>query len=220
MSAIGLLPDLGLGLHTDRPNRDSLVYDVCEPVRPRLESWLIRWVLGEPLQRRDFFETETGHVRLTSSFAAKLSETAPTWGKLVAPWAEYVARTLWASASPSKCVRRFPTLLTQRHRRQAKGQAASPSVRTPRPEKVCHGCGAVLSNSCIRPASSTTQYQMWRCLPDPILSSVCLPRSISALLRQQAAQSYRDLGSLDVQKLQDTAILKHLGVPDLSHREL
>ena len=25
---------------------------------------------------------------------ARLSETAPTWGKLVAPWAEYVARDL------------------------------------------------------------------------------------------------------------------------------
>src|SRR5262249_32959401 len=31
MSALGLLPDLGLGLHADRANRDSLVFDVCEP---------------------------------------------------------------------------------------------------------------------------------------------------------------------------------------------
>src|SRR5262249_30756284 len=40
VSALGLLPDLSLGLHTDRPYRDSLVFDVCEPVRPALESWL------------------------------------------------------------------------------------------------------------------------------------------------------------------------------------
>ncbi len=88
VSALGLLPDLGLGLHTDRPNRDSLVFDVCEPVRPALESWLIRWISTEPLQRRDFLEAGTGNVRLTSNLCSRLSETGPTWGKLVAPWAE------------------------------------------------------------------------------------------------------------------------------------
>ena len=78
VSALGLLPDLGLGLHADRSNRDSLVFDVCEPVRPALESWLIRWVSTEPLHRRDFFEVATGNVRLRSNLCAKLSETAPT----------------------------------------------------------------------------------------------------------------------------------------------
>jgi hypothetical protein len=43
--AVGLDPAVGLGLHTDTPNRDSLALDVLEPVRPRIESWLVSWVL-------------------------------------------------------------------------------------------------------------------------------------------------------------------------------
>jgi hypothetical protein len=31
------------------------------------------------------------------SFAVRLSETAPTWGRAVAPVAEWVARTLWST---------------------------------------------------------------------------------------------------------------------------
>ncbi len=93
VSALGLDPGLGLGLHTDTPNRDSLALDVLEPVRPQVESWVLEWVAREPLRRADFFETATGNCRLMSQLCAKLSQTAPVWGKLVAPWAEYVART-------------------------------------------------------------------------------------------------------------------------------
>lgn len=34
--ALGLDPGLGLGLHADTPNRDSLALDVLEPVRPQI----------------------------------------------------------------------------------------------------------------------------------------------------------------------------------------
>ncbi len=95
LSALGLDPGLGLGLHTDTPNRDSLVFDVLEPIRPDVESWVLQWVTREPLRRADFFETATGNCRLMSNLCAKLSQTSPVWGKLVAPWAEYVARALW-----------------------------------------------------------------------------------------------------------------------------
>jgi len=141
LSALGLLPDLGLGLHTDRPNRDSLVFDVCEPVRPQLENWLLAWVMREPLRRADFFETGTGNVRLMSHLCSKLSEIAPTLGKLVSPWAEYVMRTLWAGTLRSKSDRIPATHLTQQHRREAKRQPSFPCIDTPRPEHVCRGCG-------------------------------------------------------------------------------
>jgi hypothetical protein len=36
--------------------------------------------------------------------------------------------------------------LTQQHRREAKGQVQLPNVAAPRPERVCRGCGAVLSS--------------------------------------------------------------------------
>jgi CRISPR-associated endonuclease Cas1 len=141
LAALGLDPGLGLGLHTDTPNRDSLVLDVLEPVRPEVERWVLNWTTREPLRRSDFFETTTGNCRLMSHICLKLSETAPTWGKLVAPWAEYVARTLWASTSPTKSERRLSTPLTQQHRRAAKGRPPLPKVKAPKPERLCCGCG-------------------------------------------------------------------------------
>jgi ribosomal protein L37E len=38
------------------------------------------------------------------------------------------------------------TPLTQQHRREAKGPLAPPNVPAPRPQRVCRGCGAVLSS--------------------------------------------------------------------------
>ncbi len=146
LACLGLDPGLGLGLHTDNPKRDSLSLDVLEPVRPQIESWLLDWIAREPLRRADFFEAASGNCRLMSHFCTKLSETAPTWGKLVAPWAEYVAHALWTSVSRSKVVRSIPTPLTQKHRREARGHVEVPDVPTPHPEKVCRGCGAILNS--------------------------------------------------------------------------
>jgi CRISPR-associated endonuclease Cas1 len=147
LSALGLDPGLGVGLHADTANRDSLALDVLEPVRPQIETWLLDWITHEPLRRADFFETANGNCRLMAHFGAKLSETAPVWGKLVSPWAEYVAGRLWASSSRPRGGRLHSTPLTQLHRRTAKGQLESPKVFAPRPQRVCHGCGAVLSSS-------------------------------------------------------------------------
>jgi len=140
LSILGLDPGIGF-LHLPRPNRDSLAFDIMEPVRPYIERWLYQWLSTEPLRRADFFETATGNCRLMSHLCARLSETAPTWGKLVAPWAEYVARTLWATTSPSKSERRLSTPLTQQHRRIAKGRPPFSEVKTPKPERLCRGCG-------------------------------------------------------------------------------
>lgn len=140
LSILGLDPGIGF-LHLSRPNRDSLAFDIMEPVRPDVECWLYHWLTTEPLCRGDFFETGTGNCRLMTHLCARLSETAPTWGKLIAPWAEYVARTLWAMTSPSKSERRLSTPLTQQHRRIAKGRPAFFEVKTPKPERLCRGCG-------------------------------------------------------------------------------
>jgi CRISPR/Cas system-associated endonuclease Cas1 len=143
LTALGLDPGLGLGLHADTPNRDSLALDVLEPVRPQLENWVYEWITDEPLRRSDFFETANGSVRLMSDFASQLSTTALTWRKLLAPWAEYVARTLWVSANRSKSARSAiaPSRLTQQHRREAKGRAPLAPVELPKPDAICRGCG-------------------------------------------------------------------------------
>jgi CRISPR-associated endonuclease Cas1 len=149
LASLGLDVGLGLGLHTDTPNRDSLAFDVLEPVRPEIEAWVLSWIRREPLRRSDFFETPNGNCRLMSPFCAKLSETAPVWGKLVAPWAEYVARTLWATTRPSNSKHRLSTPLTQQHRRIAKGRPAFSEVKAPNPERLCRGCGQRLQGDSV-----------------------------------------------------------------------
>jgi CRISPR/Cas system-associated endonuclease Cas1 len=143
VSAVGLDPCLALGLHTDSSKRDSLVFDVLEPVRPQIESWVLNWIQREGLRRADFLETSTGNCRLRSHLCARLSETAPTWGKLVGPWAEFVARALWTRKSGATNAR-LATPLTQQHRRQAKGNFELPKAHAPRPMKTCRGCGVEL----------------------------------------------------------------------------
>jgi CRISPR-associated endonuclease Cas1 len=139
-SACGLDPGIGF-VHKDTANRDSLALDLIETIRPAIEAWLLDWLIREPLRRSDFFETANGNCRISSDVCSKLSETAPIWGKLVAPWAEYVARTLWAgSASRSLSANTFKTPLTQSHRREAKG-VTSPKVNIPKVQHVCRGCG-------------------------------------------------------------------------------
>ena len=141
LSVCGLDPGIGF-IHLDTPNRDSLALDLLETIRPSIEAWLLHWITREPLRRSDFFETGSGNCRLRSGICSHLSETAPTWGRLVAPWAEYVAHTLWAGRSSSGSP---ATGLTQRHKREAKGPAPS---RTPPtidfPPHLCNVCGKTI----------------------------------------------------------------------------
>jgi CRISPR-associated endonuclease Cas1 len=140
-AALGLDPGLGV-LHADGPVRDSLACDLMEPVRPKVDAYLLDWITREPLKRDWFFEQRDGNCRLMGPFAVRLSETAPTWGRAVAPVAEWVAHAL-ASRIP-KATRQIgsATRLTQRRRREARG--GKPFVSTkpaPREQSVCKTCG-------------------------------------------------------------------------------
>lgn len=138
--ACGLDPGLGF-LHTDTANRDSLALDLIETIRPAIEAWLLNWLLTEPLRRSDFAESSDGNCRISSVLCSKLSETAPTWGKLAAPWAEYVAHSLYVGRSGrTMSVPFLKTPLTQNHRRQANG-AAEPKTKMPKVLHACRGCG-------------------------------------------------------------------------------
>ncbi len=142
VAALGLDPGLGV-LHADSCKRDSLACDLMEPVRPQVDAYLLDWITREPLRREWFFEQRDGNCRLMGSFAVRLSETASTWGRAVAPLAEWVSRTLW-STIPKPARQVSPaTRLTQGRRRQAKGGASSlPTLAPPRPPAVCRDCGA------------------------------------------------------------------------------
>jgi CRISPR-associated protein Cas1 len=141
--AMGMDPAIGF-LHVDTPNRDSLVCDIMEPIRPKCDAFVLHWLQSEPLRRSDFWEDRNGNCRLASSLAIKLCETSDTWGRLMAPVAEYVAQATWSSISrptSSLAQRELATRLTQRTKRAVKG-ADIPSVKPPKPDKVCRGCGA------------------------------------------------------------------------------
>jgi hypothetical protein len=110
-------------------------------VRPDVERWLYQWVSTEPLRRRDFFETGPGNCRLVSRLCSQLCETAPTWGKLVAPWAEFVAQTLSARIRSKPVIATRPT---QRNKREVQN-AVVPPVPLPRPDHACGSCGAKIA---------------------------------------------------------------------------
>lgn len=124
VAALGLDPGLGV-LHVDSQFRDSLAFDVMEPIRPKIDAYLLEWIRRETLKREWFFEQRDGNCRLMGSFAVRLSETAIAWAQAVAPVAERVARML--SSTIERPLRRWrqPTTLTQNNRRAVKG---SPSA--------------------------------------------------------------------------------------------
>jgi CRISPR-associated endonuclease Cas1 len=144
-AALGLDPGLGF-IHMDAPARDSLACDLMEPVRPEVDAWVLGWITREPLKREWFFEQRDGTCRLMGSFAVRLSETAPTWARAVAPYAEWIARTLWSTLAKSKREPAPATRLTQRRRREVKGSSSRTSSEpVPRPERICVICGTPLA---------------------------------------------------------------------------
>jgi hypothetical protein len=77
----------------------------------------------------------------------KLSGIALTWGKLVAPWAEYVAQTLWAGGKSRRTGNSVPpTRLTQQRRTEAKGKVWISKVELPKPGHLCRDCGKTITN--------------------------------------------------------------------------
>jgi hypothetical protein len=109
---------------------------------PQVDAFLIDWITRETLKRGWFFEQRNGNCRLMAELAIKLSETAPTWGRAVAPVAEWIAETLWSGRRKPSSGVSLPTRLTQSHKREAKGGSPlSPQIPTPHRESVCLGCG-------------------------------------------------------------------------------
>ena len=144
VAALGLDPGLGV-LHVDAQFRDSLAFDVMEPIRPTIDAYLLEWIRRETLKREWFFEQRDGNCRLMGSFAVRLSETAITWAQAVAPVAERVARIL--SSTIEKPGRRWrqPTTLTQNNRREVKGGPPAMPSLPPHPASFCRDCGVEIT---------------------------------------------------------------------------
>jgi CRISPR associated protein Cas1 len=145
VAALGLDPGLGV-LHFDAKARDSLACDLMEPIRPQVDAFLLDWITGSPLKREWFFEQRDGTCRLMGSFAVQLSETALMWRRAVAPFAEWVARTLWSTIRKPSREAAPATRLTQRRRREVKGGSPLPPAElTPEPQSICRICGIAIA---------------------------------------------------------------------------
>jgi len=142
-AALGLDPGLGV-LHVDTPNRDSFACDLMEPTRPHIDAYVVDWITRQPLKRDWFFEERDGNCRLMAPLAVKLSETAPTWGRVVAPFAEWTAQALWDSIrKPATEVQKLPTRLTQQRRSEGRGNIFEVRTgRVPRRARICEVCGS------------------------------------------------------------------------------
>ena len=114
-----------------------------EVIRAQVEVYVLDRLTREPLKREWFFEQRDGNCRLMGPFAAQLAETGPSWGRAVAPVAEWVARTLWTRRSAGDDGP--ATRLTQSRRREAKDIPSPPSSDTIRPTaSVCRICGTLI----------------------------------------------------------------------------
>ncbi len=145
IAALGLDPGIGV-MHVDSPSRDSFACDLMEAVRPQVDAYLLDWIVREPLHRQWFIEQRDGNCRLMGPFAIRLSETASTWGRAVAPIAEWVSRTLWSTMRKPTGQAYPATRLSQSRRRQAKGSSFDArSENTLRPLRICRICGAAIN---------------------------------------------------------------------------
>jgi CRISPR-associated endonuclease Cas1 len=157
IAALGLDPGLGV-LHFDTTARDSLACDVMEAVRPQVDRYVLTWILSRPLRREWFFEQRDGNCRLMSLLAIQLAETAPTWGRAVAPFVEWLTQFLWSTTRKRRKAELPPTRLTQNRKRETKGQTPrNAMVSTPSREKLCFNCGKPLSKGGERLCIACTQ---------------------------------------------------------------
>jgi len=159
---MGLDPGVGI-LHADQPARDSLVYDLMEPVRPAVDAWLLALLRERRFARDDFCESPDGRgqIMLTQHMAHELVSTMPLWARMIAPVVEQMARRLLSRKGHTARPEDIPTKLTEAHRsrkgrdfaHQATRKAAATAEKPPR---SCLQCG--------KPTRSTSRYCSRECM--------------------------------------------------------
>jgi hypothetical protein len=121
---MGLDPGLGF-FHADQRSRDSLPCDLMEPVRAKVNAFVLDLLRDRAFKKGDFFETREGICRLIPPLTHQLAETGLIWARELGPVTERVARMLFesgqnqdASIVKSKSPRKhaLPTPLTESNR--------------------------------------------------------------------------------------------------------
>lgn len=145
--ACGLDPGLGI-VHTDKKNRDSLALDLLEPLRPIVDSHVIRLLQVRHLRATDFHETANGTCRLLPPLTHELAAHLPIYARHVARHAEAVAHAL-ARSAPGRIELRSP--LSRDNTRAAQHRGARSANRKPpidpAPTRTCRTCGELLTDT-------------------------------------------------------------------------
>ena len=81
VAALGLDPGLGV-MHMDAPSRDSLAFDVMEPVRPLVDAYLLNWIRGETLKCEWLFEQRDDNCRLMGNLLRLPDDVTTTFGSV------------------------------------------------------------------------------------------------------------------------------------------
>jgi hypothetical protein len=120
-----------------------------EPLRPRIDDFLIELIRNHAFRRDDFYETKRGVFRVGPELAKFLADTMPMWRREVAPTIEMVADTI---ANSSDRPIRISTKLTQDARSHGrdgvrKGERRQPLHVSPNLPRVCRSCGVTLTTS-------------------------------------------------------------------------
>lgn len=89
--------------------------------------------------------------RVHEAFGSGPAQTTSTWGRAVAPFAEWVARAFWSTTR--KPDRPLATRLTQDRRRKAKPSAPSHAAPAPSAQSICHGCGKAIAKGTVHCAA-------------------------------------------------------------------
>lgn len=147
--ALGLDPGFGL-IHVDSAIRDSLVYDLMEPVRPKADALLLDWLRQTPLKREWFFEQRDGTCRLMPELVSRLAETAKTWERETAPIAEWYAKAVCSSAASPRLLGPRSRLTRSKWREtRERGTPSEPTIqaaKTGRVPNACRECGSPISS--------------------------------------------------------------------------
>jgi CRISPR-associated endonuclease Cas1 len=139
---MGLDPGLGL-LHIDQGSRNSLPCDLMEPMRPKVDAYVLDLLRSRTFKKSDFFETREGICRIMPPLTQELAHTGPMLAKELGPVTERVARMLFEAARNTKAAnakgkaestgkRQLPTPLTEANRSAGR----QPYKRKPHPDLV------------------------------------------------------------------------------------
>jgi hypothetical protein len=103
LAAQGMCLSIGF-LHSDRKGRNSLVWDVIEPLRPSIDAKVFAFIEAHEFARRDFPQSGCNVHRLSRDVTQLLLHRCSLPLREIEGAADWIARTIarCAGASPAK----------------------------------------------------------------------------------------------------------------------